>query len=455
MKLMRSTLFVLICTLALAGCGGSDKDSTASMQPTHQNLLTQAAYQTGQASGQAALTRRITYRMPAVRGGDTQATAAVFVPKGTAPAGGWPMIVWAHGTTGVADGCEPTATMDLSGYDPLIAELVRQGYMVVAPDYEGLGNSPAENHPYLVSASEARSLIYAATAAKQLVPETGSQWLAMGHSQGGHAALAAADFLASDAMTQQIMAQAGLNLNGVVALAPASNLDKALDGINQQIGQLQAAAASEPQQAGIYIEQAGALMVMRDAFGSLLVAGQRALQPGLNYTDVFGGQSASLAALNEQPGQCLGQVGERIATSVRQWLTAGNLPTTYGGLRQDFSMSPAGQAFLNNSRIGAVKLTVPVLVVQGADDQTVFPSLTGLLMQQMSAAGNQVTALSQGGVYSDAQVVQLPLANQAAGQVTLVNLGTDAAVNIDHTGVVAASVNVTSRFVAQRFGRTN
>jgi hypothetical protein len=36
-------------------------------------------------------------------------TAAVFVPRGAAPAGGWPVIAWAHGTVGLGDDCTPSA----------------------------------------------------------------------------------------------------------------------------------------------------------------------------------------------------------------------------------------------------------------------------------------------------------------------------------------------------------
>ena len=30
-------------------------------------------------------------------------SGAIYVPRGTAPAGGWPIVAWAHGTTGTAD----------------------------------------------------------------------------------------------------------------------------------------------------------------------------------------------------------------------------------------------------------------------------------------------------------------------------------------------------------------
>lgn len=35
-------------------------------------------------------------------------SGAYFAPKGNPPAGGWPLVAWAHGTTGIADTCAPS-----------------------------------------------------------------------------------------------------------------------------------------------------------------------------------------------------------------------------------------------------------------------------------------------------------------------------------------------------------
>ena len=45
----------------------------------------------------------MTYKMLGINNKEVQATALVFTPKGAAPIGGWPIVAWAHGTTGVAD----------------------------------------------------------------------------------------------------------------------------------------------------------------------------------------------------------------------------------------------------------------------------------------------------------------------------------------------------------------
>jgi hypothetical protein len=35
-------------------------------------------------------------------------SGAIFLPTGDAPAGGWPIVAWAHGTVGIADRCAPS-----------------------------------------------------------------------------------------------------------------------------------------------------------------------------------------------------------------------------------------------------------------------------------------------------------------------------------------------------------
>jgi hypothetical protein len=56
----------------------------------------------------------MTYKMLGQDNKETRATALLFTPKTVPPAKGWPIVVWAHGTTGVADICAPSkSSMDL------------------------------------------------------------------------------------------------------------------------------------------------------------------------------------------------------------------------------------------------------------------------------------------------------------------------------------------------------
>lgn len=109
------------------------------------------------------------YKMLGINNNETQATALVFTPKGTPPAKGWPIVAWAHGTTGVADQCAPSRNELNPDIKDMIAGFLQAGYMVVAPDYEGLGEpSGTELHPFLNLKSEAYSITDAVVAAKKI-----------------------------------------------------------------------------------------------------------------------------------------------------------------------------------------------------------------------------------------------------------------------------------------------
>src|SRR6478752_3389639 len=66
-------------------------------------------------------------------------TAAVFTPKRPAPQGGWPVVVWAHGTVGLGDDCTPPAQARTERDNEYLSHWLDQGYAVVGSDYAGLG----------------------------------------------------------------------------------------------------------------------------------------------------------------------------------------------------------------------------------------------------------------------------------------------------------------------------
>lgn len=154
-----------------------------------------------------------------------EVSGMVVVPAGDPPPGGWPVISYAHGTTGLADQCAPSRNRDLRGQLPVVAALVGAGNVVAASDYEGLG-TPGE-HPYLEPVSAARGVIDAVPAARQVVPEAGRRWQAVGISQGGQAAWAAAE-LADDGPD-------GLDFLGAVAVAPPPDVAVLLDRVPDRL----------------------------------------------------------------------------------------------------------------------------------------------------------------------------------------------------------------------------
>jgi pimeloyl-ACP methyl ester carboxylesterase len=174
--------------------------------------------QTGSDALKAAHNELLLYRSKGLDGKPTAVSGSVAVPKGKAPKGGWPVITYAHGTTGVADACAPTRGFDgdtLNSYAfPLLQRWLKAGFAVVRTDYDGLG-TPGVHH-FLIGASEGRSVLDAVRAARAFEPRLSKRYVIAGHSQGGHAALFAAS--AGPKYLPE------LKLRGTVAFAPASHL---------------------------------------------------------------------------------------------------------------------------------------------------------------------------------------------------------------------------------------
>jgi pimeloyl-ACP methyl ester carboxylesterase len=149
-----------------------------------------------------------------VDGGLREVSGAFFVPSGTPPQNGWPVISLAHGTTGIGHDCGPSRQPDLMGYGAMINALLGAKYAVAATDYEGLGDSGS--HPYLEPRTEAFNTIDAVRAMRDISPTVSASWVGVGFSQGGQAVWAA----------NELNAYYGkdLQLQGSVALAPAANV---------------------------------------------------------------------------------------------------------------------------------------------------------------------------------------------------------------------------------------
>ncbi len=156
----------------------------------------------------------------------------IVVPGGTAPTGGYPILSWAHGTTGFAGICAPSLFTSQGGVGPYLvpglSDYLKAGFVVAATDYEGLGTPGI--HPYLLGASEGRGVLDAARAARRLPGlHTSSTVMIYGHSQGGQAALFAGELAPTYAPD--------LHIAGVVAAAPATGLSTILGVVTTSVGQ--------------------------------------------------------------------------------------------------------------------------------------------------------------------------------------------------------------------------
>jgi ribonuclease BN (tRNA processing enzyme)/pimeloyl-ACP methyl ester carboxylesterase len=144
-------------------------------------------------------------RMVAVSG-------AIYFPQGRVPAGGWPVIAWAHGTTGTADVCAPSwMERGLRDTNYLNAWLA-QGYAVVASDYQGLGTRGG--HPWRSVRPEGWSVLDAVRSALAAFPQLANSVVIVGQSQGAHAALSAAGLANAYAPALRIRATVATGVGG-------------------------------------------------------------------------------------------------------------------------------------------------------------------------------------------------------------------------------------------------
>jgi len=220
----RYTLAALLVVLAAGGWwANSWLEDGAQVVDAFYDPPTVVPYEHGQLirsddfSGQRpadADVHRILYTTRDAVGQPAVASALVIVPKNPPP-GPRPVVVWNHGTTGVARGCAPSLR-DASATKwaiPGLDQAIDRGWVVVASDYSGQG-APGV-FPYLIGRGEARSSLDAVVAAGQLEGLTLSSRTAVwGHSQGGHAALWTSQ-IAEDYAPQ-------LDVRGTALLAPAA-----------------------------------------------------------------------------------------------------------------------------------------------------------------------------------------------------------------------------------------
>ena len=279
-------------------------------------------------------------------------SGTLAVPKGRAPKGGWPLISWAHGTTGIADACAPSRG---GGSGPaLLGRWLKAGYAVVRTDYEGLG-TPGE-HPYLIGRSEGSSVLDAARAARKLDKRIGKRVVIAGHSQGGQAALWAASMAPSYTPD--------LKLRGTVAFAPASHLAE------------QSAALPD-------LTSPSAL----SGLVALILRGIDIARPDLGVPGALSDAAAPL-----YPRTLTECIGPLIGTG------------SFGALAPSSLLRPGIDSRAGDRGAGAarrpegLRIRTPVRVQQGTADTTVFKAFTDPLVADYRKRGNPVTYLTYEGV---------------------------------------------------------
>jgi len=199
---------------------------------------------------------RILYGTTNSRGDLVTSSGVVLVPRGKAPEGGWPVIAWAHGTSGVNRRCAPSLMAENYSDSKAPNIYTEMGYAVVATDYAGLGTDyPLD---YLDRISNGWDVINSVKAARAALPELGQKWLAIGHSAGAHAVRGVAELQAdiNDPSYLGIVSVSGLG----DARTPMAVLSKFAPSLVIYISESVKARYSDFNQADIFKEKGQELL---------------------------------------------------------------------------------------------------------------------------------------------------------------------------------------------------
>lgn len=303
---------------------------------------------------EAASQYRIEYRSTdGVGGKDSRIdSAAVFLPEGATPEGGWPVVVWTHGTIGIANSCAPSLNPRSPRDSQYLNTWLSLGYAVVAPDYPGLGS--AGLHHYLHARAEAWSTLDSVKAALSAFPLK-NQIVLVGQSQGAHAAFASAGYQPEYAPELNIAATVLTGTPYFNAESSAAQIFSASDSGEN------ASTTGDPK--------------IPYVFYIFLSGAER--HPELKAADYF--QDAALPLLAQAETLCITPLTEEV---MKQRLTMAN------------SLKPEIQQVLATSqaalRYPTLKINHPVFIGMGEADVNVPTAMQQQFAEDVKAAGTAV-----------------------------------------------------------------
>jgi pimeloyl-ACP methyl ester carboxylesterase len=279
---------------------------------------------------------------------DIVVSGAFFAPDEPPPAGGFPVLAVAHGTTGIARGCAPSIDpfKSLPGldsfYDMFVEPFVAAGYAVALTDYQGMG-APGP-YSYLIGSVQARGVLDSVRAMRNFPGiETAPETMVMGHSQGGQAA----------AFTAQLQSEYAKDvpLSGALLFAPAVELGPLITRVfeNPQIG-----------------PATGLVLMVARAWPEQYpeLKDSAAVRPNVDFSPV--------------ETECVfGAVLRTLA-----------VPTAY--MSTSPLADPAWAKRIEENTPNAARLTLPVWVAQGMRDEIVFPATTEAFVNALCAEGQPV-----------------------------------------------------------------
>ena len=356
------------------------------MKMTPQGKLGQVIKQESIATSvKGAQAWRIAYISSDIAGRKPISTGLVVAPIGQAPAGGRPVMSWAHGTTGSAQNCGPSQVINpaapLNEYFlvggnswtdygiPAIEEFIKEGYVLVATDYQGLGGGG--RHQYSVAATNAMDTLNAARAAISMKEAgAGKKTLVYGWSQGGGAAIALAGM--PEYIKQTGTVADNIDIIGFVALAPQDI------SILAPAGKLDQAAADKYFQSSqkMFLDN-----VFNFTHATMYYWGTQAAFPNLKLSDIFTDEGVKVA--NEiYTNKCMHAASDTFNF---------NYGTSYASLlKQTPANTVAWAQAMQKGGVPVVKPVAPVQIYFGSKDTAVPPMMHKLYQEQMCKLGGNV-----------------------------------------------------------------
>ncbi|MCO7613303.1 alpha/beta hydrolase [Pseudomonas chlororaphis] len=294
----------------------------------------------------AASAQRILYSSTDGIDGKTPVVVSgtLFLPKGKAPAGGWPVASWGHGTVGVADVCAPSWQGRSYRDVQYLSRWLDEGFAIVASDYQGLG--VPGGHPLLNNRMAAYGILDAAKAVVAGVPGLANKVLIVGQSQGGAGAFASAAYAATYAPDLGVKGSIG---TGVIYTVGAKNVGE------QDPNKVDASLAY--------------------GFYTLLAAQQ--YDPSINPKDFY--TDKALPLFEQARTSCLAAL---VSDVVGVGLTPANAKKDYQGSQL--------AAWQQQVSYPTLKTAQPVFIGTGAEDKTPAAATQVALMQDACKAGSVV-----------------------------------------------------------------
>ena len=274
-------------------------------------------------------------------------SGALYWPKGEAPAGGWPLVAWAHGTVGASAKCAPSFAGRSERDQKYLNAWLAAGFAVVATDYQGLGT--AGGHPYLATRPEAYGVLDAVRAVKGR-DGIGDRVVVVGQSQGAGAAFATAAFQPTYAPDVKVL---GTVATGVPYFSP------------EILGAILKGGPSDK-------------VTNTLVYTFLLVQLAELSTPGFDPNPLLTDAGKSVYALGATA--CYAQMEEAVLN--------GKISQKVGFAQ---SVAPVVQSVFPLISYPTLHLDQPLFVGTGEADLDVPPTMQGALVRDACAAGSRVT----------------------------------------------------------------